>query len=77
MIEDRDEASRIGGLSTTSTSGATKGTAIFGLACWLLCWGGHAFVLALLRLLAWPLMERSLGVERLLSASPDALYKRC
>ncbi len=73
-------------LSTTSTSGAMKGTAAskasvqhpnFYLSCWLFCLDGRAFVLALWGSLAWILVERSLGVERLLSASPDAPYERC
>ncbi len=60
-----------------STSGAMKGTATFCLAYWLLCWNGHAFVLTLLELLAWPLVEWSPRVERLLSTFLDAPYKRC
>ncbi len=58
-------------------SGATKGTATFCLTYWLLCLDGHAFVLAFLELLAWPLVERSLRVKKLLSVSPGASYERC
>ncbi len=61
----------------TSTSAATKGTATFGLAYWLLCLDGHAFILALLESLVWPLVERSPEVESLLSAFSDAPYGRC
>ncbi len=66
------------GLSTTSTSGAMKGTATFCLAYWLLCLDGHAFVLALvLELFAWSLVERSLGIKKLLLAFPNVPYERC
>ncbi len=62
-------------------SGAKKSTAAwnptFCLAYWLLCLDGHAFVLALLELLAWPLVEQSLEVERLLLPSLNAPYERC
>ncbi len=59
------------------TSEAMKDTAIFGFVYWLLCLDGHAFVLAFSKLLVWPLVERSPRVERLLSAFPDTLYRRC
>ncbi len=66
----------------TSTSGATKGTAVwrptFCLAYWLFYLDDHTFVSALvLKPLAWPLVERSPGVERSLLTSPDAPYERC
>ncbi len=49
----------------------------FGLSYWLFYWDGHAFVSALvLEPLAWPLVERSLKVERSLSASLDAPYEK-
>ncbi len=59
------------------TSGAMKGTATFGLAYWLPCLDSHVFVLALSESLAWPLVERSPGVKRSLSAFPDTPYRKC
>ncbi len=59
-------------------SRATMDTATFYFAYWLLCLDGHAFVLVfILEPLAWPLVERSPGVKRLLLASLDVLYRRC
>ena len=49
----------------------------FCLFYWLFCLDGHAFVSAFSKLLAWPLVERSLRVERLLLASLDAPYEKC
>ncbi len=63
--------------------GAIKGIAArrptFCLVYWFFYLDGHTFVLAaiLLEPLAWPLVERSLGVERSLSAFPDTFYERC
>ncbi len=50
----------------------------FYLAYWLLCLDGHVFVLVLiLEPLAWLLVKRCPKVEKSLSASPNAPYKRC
>ncbi len=50
----------------------------FGLSYWLFYLDSHAFLLALvLELLAWLLVERSPGVERLLSAFPNVFYEKC
>ena len=82
LIEGRGETFWIKSLSTTSKSGATKSIAAmqhanFCLSYWLFCLDGHAFVLVLWGPLAWPLVEQSPGVKKLLLASPDALYRRC
>ncbi len=69
----------IRGLSTISTSRATKSINNFCLSCYLFYLDSHAFILVivLLELLTWPLVERSPGMDKLLSTSPDAPYKRC
>ncbi len=72
-------AARLGTRKAPLLSNALAQRPTFGLSYWLFCLDSHAFVLiaVLLELLVWPLVERSLGAERLLLASPDTPYESC
>ena len=86
LIESRSETFWIKNLSTISKSGVTKGTTIskalmwhfnFCFSYWLLCLDGCVFISVFWRPLAWPLVERSLGMEKSLLVFPNASYKKC